>query len=106
MVVFPKPVMSETLTEFRIVTSLPMTRRSTVTNKMSALPTTPNCSNISISPFYLSLGNDANNVYEPAILTWRNTLLLIFLILGFYVAYVFLFLVCVRVEWRVKNRRA
>jgi hypothetical protein len=69
MVVFPKPVMSETLTEFLIVTSLPMTKRSTVTSKMNALPTTPNCSNISISPFHLSLGNAANNVYELAIRT-------------------------------------
>ena len=54
MVVFPNPVMSETLTEFLIVTSLPKTSRTIETSKMSALPTSPTCSNISISPFLLS----------------------------------------------------
>lgn len=56
MVVFPKPVMSETLTEFLIVTSLPMTKRTIETSKMSALPTTPSCSNIPISPNFTFFG--------------------------------------------------
>ena len=50
MVVFLRPVMSETLTAFLIVTSLPMTKRSTETSKMRALPTNPSCSNIPFSP--------------------------------------------------------
>jgi hypothetical protein len=48
--------MSETLTEFLIVTSLPMTKRTIETSKMSALPTTPSCSNIPISPNFTFFG--------------------------------------------------
>ena len=63
-VVFPKPVMSEILTEFLIVNSLPITSRTIETSKMSELPTNPSCSNNSISPFELSLGKAFNNIYE------------------------------------------
>ena len=50
IVVFPNPVISETLIEFLIVTSLPRTRSTTETSRMSALPPAPSCSNITISP--------------------------------------------------------
>jgi hypothetical protein len=55
MVEFPKPVISETLREFLIVTSLPITSRARETSKMRALPPIPNCSNNSISPLSFSL---------------------------------------------------
>ncbi len=46
---FPKPVISDTLIEFLIVTSLPITKRSTDASKIIALLRIPSCSNISIA---------------------------------------------------------
>ena len=63
-VVFPKPVISETFTEFLIVISLPTTKSRIETSKMSALATAPNCSNISVSPSLLCLRNAPYNIYE------------------------------------------
>ena len=64
IVVFPKPVMSETLTEFLIDISLPMTKSRIDTSKMSALAANPNCPNISVSPSLSCLRNAPYNIYE------------------------------------------
>jgi hypothetical protein len=50
IVVFPKPVISETLTEFLIVISLPIIKKSIEISKMSVLPNIPNSSNIVSAP--------------------------------------------------------
>ena len=46
MVVFPKPVMSDILTEFFMVNSLPMTKKASEASKIIAFPAKPIPSNV------------------------------------------------------------
>lgn len=52
-VVFPKPVMSATLTEFVIVKSLALSRATNDAKRIRTLPNSPHSSNKAGSPFCL-----------------------------------------------------
>jgi len=62
IVVFPKPVMSEILTAFRMVNSLPTTRRMIEDSRMAALPSKPNPSNVAVHLFPFCFSYNAKNI--------------------------------------------
>ena len=68
IVVFPKPVMSEILTAFLMVNSLPKTKKAREASRIPAFPSMPSASNVSL---HLSLffWYPLKNVSAPCILS-------------------------------------
>jgi hypothetical protein len=61
-VVFPKPVISDTLTELFMVKSLALSRMISEARRISALPIKPTASNTVASPFLNCSRSNAKNV--------------------------------------------
>ena len=68
MVVFPKPVMSEILTAFLIVNSLPKTKKASEASRIPTFPSMPSASNMSLHLSFFFL-NALKNVSESCIMS-------------------------------------